>query len=59
MQEFHAARDSRDAQRSATSPADSEIVLFSNLCQVAPAVVEGLQMADYIRVQKAYELFLG
>ena len=51
-------RDSRDAQRGGTN-ADSEILLFANLCEVTPATIEDLDMADYIGMQKVYEGFLS
>ena len=52
------ARDSRDAQRGAGSAADMEIRLLANLCSVSPDAIEQLHMADYRRVQTAYEDFL-
>lgn len=52
------ARDSRDAQRAAGSPGDMEIRLFANLCSVSPDTIERLHMADYRRVQDAYQDFL-
>lgn len=52
------ARDSRDAQRGAGSPGEMEIRLFANLCEVAPAVIEDLHMADYQRLQELYQSFL-
>ena len=53
------ARDSRDAQRGGGSSADNEIRLFANLCEVAPGVIEELDMADYMRLQRVYEGFLS
>ena len=53
------ARDSRDAQRGGTTSADTEIRLFANLCEVAPAVIEELHMIDYQRLQVAFEGFLS
>ena len=38
---------------------DSEIRMFANLCEVAPAVIEELDMADYMRLQRVYEGFLS
>ena len=52
-------RDSRDAQRGGGTNADSEIRLFANLCEVTPAVIEELDMTDYVKMQKAYEGFLS
>lgn len=53
------ARDSRDAQRGSSGPADMEIKLIANLCSVAPETVEELHMADYVLLQKAYTDFLA
>lgn len=53
------ARDSRDAQRGGGTPADHEIRMFANLCEVAPEVIEELDMADYVQLQKGYEDFLS
>lgn len=36
-----------------------EIRLFANLCEVAPAVIEDLHMADYQRLQELYQSFLA
>ena len=52
-------RDSRDAQRGGGSNADAEIRLFANLCEVTPAAIEEIDMADYARMQKVYEGFLS
>lgn len=52
------ARDSRDAQKGGGVPAEIEIGLFANLCMVSPGVVEELDMADYVRLQDAYQGFL-
>ena len=52
------ARDSRDAQRGGGGSADIEIRLFANLCEVAPAAIEELHMADYQRLQEIYQSFL-
>ena len=52
-------RDSRDAQRGGGTSADNEIRLFANLCEVAPAVIEEVDMADYVRLQGVYEGFLS
>ena len=51
--------DMRDAQRGGGTNADSEIRLFGNLCEVAPNVIEEIDMADYAKMQKAYEGFLS
>ena len=41
------ARDSRDAQRGGGTPAEIEMRLFANLCEVAPGVIEQLDLGDY------------
>lgn len=53
------ARDSRDAQRGGGAPADIEIRLLANLCEVAPEVIEVLQAADYARLQGALAGFFS
>ena len=53
------ARDSRDAQRGGGSPADAEMRLFANLCEVAPGVLEEMDLGDYLKLQKQFEVFLG
>lgn len=53
------ARDQVNAQKSATHKADVEMVLFSNLCEVSPAVLEELEMVDYLALQEAYHGFLA
>ena len=52
-------RDSRDAQRGGGTNADAEIRMFANLCEVTPATIEVIDMADYLRMQKVYEGFLS
>ena len=55
------ASDSRDAQRGLrgpATPADMEIRLFANLCEVAPETIEALDMYDYTRLQEIYQGFL-
>lgn len=41
------------------SDAQKEIRLFANLCDVAPEVIESLDMKDYITLQKHYRNFLS
>ena len=38
---------------------EKEILLFANLCEVAPEVIRELDEADYPAVQKAYMSFFG
>ena len=47
-------RDERDARRDGGGPVDQELRLFGNLCEVAPAVMEELDAADYDRLQDVY-----
>ena len=51
-------RDQRDAARAGTDDADREIRLFSNLCELPPEVIEDLDLADYRKLQEAFEGFL-
>lgn len=53
------ARDSRDAQRGGGTAAEIEIRLLANLCGVAPAVIEVLDMSDYLELQKQVEVFMA
>lgn len=53
------ARDSRDAQRGGGGPADIEIRLLANLCEVVPETIEVLQAADYARLQAALSGFFA
>ena len=53
------ARDSRDAQRGGGTAADFEIRLIANLCEVAPEVVEELDMKDYRKLTTTYEGFFA
>ncbi len=41
------AGDSRDAQRGGGMPAEIEMRLFANLCEVAPGVIEQLDLGNY------------
>ena len=51
-------RDQITAQKSAGKE-DTELTLFSNLCEVSTEVLEELDMCDYQQLQKAYEDFLS
>lgn len=37
--------------------ADVEFRLFVNLCEVEPEVLDAVDLADYLRLQKVYEDF--
>ena len=41
------------------SDAKKEIRMFCNLCEVAPEVIHALDIADYGKLQKAYQSFLS
>lgn len=40
------------------SQAEREIMLIANLCEVAPADIEQLDMADYTKIQETFGSFL-
>ncbi len=54
-------RDLRNAEKAGKGAgnAETEIRLFANLCEVTPETIEELDLADYGRLQKAYEGFLS
>ena len=53
------AGDSVDAQRQAPHESEVEIYLFASLCETKPDTIRALHMADYVRLQNAYQDFLG
>ncbi len=40
------------------SAAEKEVLLFANLCEVAPEAMQELDMADYKKLQETYGSFL-
>lgn len=52
-------RDQKAAEKGAASDADAETMLFANLCDVPPEVIDELDMLDYAKVQKEYKGFLS
>lgn len=52
-------RDQKAAEKGSESDADAETLLFANLCEVPPAVIDGLDMYDYAKVQGVYRGFLS
>ena len=52
-------RDMLAADKARGSDAEKEIRMFCNLCEVGPEVIESLDLADYARLQKAYQGFLS
>ena len=53
------AGDSRDAQRGGGTPAEIEMRLFANLCEVAPGVIEQLGLGNYRQTAGAVPGFFG
>ncbi len=52
-------KDQLAAEKASGGNAEKEIRLFANLCEVEPAVIEELDLADYRQVQEAYSGFLS
>ncbi len=52
-------RDMLAAEKGSASSAAQEVTLFANLAEVAPAVIEALDLVDYLRLQKVYASFLS
>lgn len=52
-------KDQKAADKASGSDADKETMLFANLCEVPPAVIDELDMLDYGKVQKEYSGFLS
>ncbi|ODC01210.1 hypothetical protein A3197_01620 [Candidatus Thiodiazotropha endoloripes] len=52
-------KDQLVAERGGVTQAERETVLFANLCDVSPEVIEELDMKDYAKLQERYEGFLA
>jgi hypothetical protein len=52
-------KDMRVARTSGKSDADQEVSLIANLAQIAPADVDNLDIADFVKVQAALKDFFG
>ena len=52
-------RDMKAAEKASGSEAETETMLFANLCEVPPAVIDELDMHDYGKVQEQYRDFLS
>ncbi len=52
-------RDMLAADKATGSDAEKEVRVFANLCEVAPSVIEELDMADYAQLQESYQDFLS
>lgn len=50
-------RDEKASRRGSTEPVEQELRLFANLCEVAPEVVDELDLGDYKRLQDAFRNF--
>ena len=48
-------RDDLNVRRAKGDPADQEIRMFANLCEIAPDVVEELDLGDYLAIQTAFK----
>ncbi|CAA0111522.1 Uncharacterised protein [BD1-7 clade bacterium] len=51
--------DTRTNQQVRGSDIEREATMFSNLCEVAPDVINALDMADYLDLQDTYSGFLS
>lgn len=51
--------DVRTAEAFKGNEAEREIKLMANLCDVAPADIEALDMADYDKLQETFKGFRG
>jgi hypothetical protein len=52
-------RDMLGVEKSVDNDAEKEIQLFANLCELTPENLLDLDMADYSKLQKAYQDFLS
>lgn len=52
-------RDMLAVDTSTASDAEKELNLFANLCELSPDNLMDLDMADYAKLQKAYQDFLS
>lgn len=52
-------RDQIAAKKSSGSDDGVEIMLFANLCEVAPSIIEDMDMKDYSKLQEVYRGFLS
>ncbi|WP_027853038.1 phage tail assembly protein [Marinobacterium litorale] len=52
-------RDMLGVEQGARNDAEKEIQLFANLCEVTSEQLLDLDMADYAKLQKAYQDFLS
>ncbi|MGI1678973.1 MAG: phage tail assembly protein [Cellvibrionaceae bacterium] len=52
-------RDMLSVEKIVDNDAEKEIQLFANLCELTPENLLDLDMADYSKLQKAYQDFLS
>lgn len=52
-------KDMKAAEKTSTDDSDTETMLFANLCEVPPAVIDELDMIDYAKLQDQYRVFLS
>jgi hypothetical protein len=52
-------RDTLAADKSATSDADKELIMFSNLCEITQDAILEMDVKDYIALQDVYSSFLS
>lgn len=52
-------KDMRIARKGNEDPADQEVRLFANLCEVTPDDIDALDLADYGKLQEAFKAFTG
>ncbi|MFW5455012.1 phage tail assembly protein [Thioalkalivibrio sulfidiphilus] len=51
--------DELAAGKHKSDPAEREVSLFANLCEVAPQTIHALDMVDYGQLQEVYQGFLS
>ena len=51
--------DMLNASKGRGDEAEKEIRMFANLAEVAPSAIESLDLADYQKLQQAYQDFLS
>ncbi|MDZ4377991.1 MAG: phage tail assembly protein [Xanthomonadaceae bacterium] len=52
-------RDMLLAEKQGANPAEREVRMIANLCEVAPVVIEDLDFADYSAAQRVLQGFLS
>ena len=52
-------KDMRVARNSGKNDADQEVALIANLAQISPDDVDSLDIADFVKGQKALQGFFG